>query len=153
MSVAWTSRPFLFLFFGAGFKSSRTTQTLFYFFFHRKCMSFAFFFGVTFFFLLPPSVARFAFMRLILDAYLMISKLLFPYRLFLGWRLLVPLLMMMVLLFGRAKHTKNCVSKLFMLFPSCRAAPLPRDAFSVAIFFSLFCLHSAYVGVTLIVAS
>lgn len=39
----------------------------------------------------------------------------------------------------------------FYALPSGRAAPLPQDAFSVGFFF--FCLHSAYVGVTLIVAS
>lgn len=143
MSVPWTSRPFFFC-----SSNGRPQLKLFLLFsFIASARVSPFFFAITFFF---ASVARFAFMRLISDVYLMISKLLFPYRLFLGWRLLPPLLMMMVLLFERAKHTKNCVSKLFMFFLAAPRGASPSRRFSAGFFLPFI---SAYVGVTLIVAS
>lgn len=139
MSVAWTSRPFLFFPFFGRASNRRAQLKLFLLFLSSQVHEFRIFLRRHLFFL-APSVARFAIMRLILDVYLMISKLLFPYRLFLGWRWLLPLLMMMVSLFGRAKHTKNCVSKLFMLFLLAAPRLSPKTRSRWGFFFSVFIL-------------
>lgn len=47
---------FFFFLFLVGLQIVAHNSNSFYFFFHRKCMSFAFFFGVTFFFLLLRSL-------------------------------------------------------------------------------------------------